>query len=299
VRFIFQYPEVGGTDVDMLDAGPVAELAVAVERFGWNGFAFTEHPVPGAEWLHAGGHQSLDPLVALSHVAAVTKDIRLHTFLSVVPYHNAFLLAKAAATVDRLSNGRLVLGVGTGYLKREFIALGVDFDERNELFDEALDAMALHWSGEPFSFEGRHFNARDVIGRPAPLQKPIPIWIGGNSKLTLRRVASRGQGWMPMLGSEEFFKTTRTAQLATLDDLAGKIATLKEMAGARAAEIEIATLYSDEDLLRDEADVQRNKETFGRMAEIGISSVVVAPPHHSAAASLEFIEAFATTYRAS
>jgi alkanesulfonate monooxygenase SsuD/methylene tetrahydromethanopterin reductase-like flavin-dependent oxidoreductase (luciferase family) len=129
VQFIFQYPETHGADGDMLDAGPVADLAVAAEDAEWKGFAFTEHPVPGARWLDAGGHQALDPFVALGHVAAVTNQLRLLTNLAVAPYRNPFLLAKAAATVDKLSNGRMVLGTGTGYLKGEFRALGVDFED--------------------------------------------------------------------------------------------------------------------------------------------------------------------------
>ena len=91
----------------------------------------------------AGGHQTLDPFVALAFAAAVTKRLRLLTYLAVVPYRNPFLLAKAAATLDRLSGGRFILGVGSGYLKTEFFALGVDFDERNALFDEALDVLPL------------------------------------------------------------------------------------------------------------------------------------------------------------
>src|SRR5207244_4032473 len=128
------------------------------------------HPVPGARWLEMGGHQTLDPFVALGSAAAVTTRMRLLTYLAVVPYRNPFLLAKAAATVDKLSNGRFILGVGTGYLKSEYFALGVDFDERNALFEEAIDALRLHWKGDSFSYEGRHFEARDVIARPRPVQ---------------------------------------------------------------------------------------------------------------------------------
>ena len=126
MKFVFQYPDFHGTDGDMLDAGSVADLAVAAERSGWNGFAFTEHPAPSAKWLATGGHQSLDPFAALSHVAAVTSQLRLLTYLAVLPYRNPASLAKSAATVDRLSNGRFILGVGTGYLKAEYFALGVE-----------------------------------------------------------------------------------------------------------------------------------------------------------------------------
>jgi probable F420-dependent oxidoreductase len=151
MKFMFSYPEVPGTEIEMLDAGPVAELAQAAEAAGFGGFAFTEHPAPAAKWMATGGHPTLDPFVALGHVAAVTKTLRLLTYLTVLPYRNPMLLAKAAATVDLLSGGRFILGVGTGYLKGEFRALGVDFEERNALFDEALDVLPLHWSGEPFS----------------------------------------------------------------------------------------------------------------------------------------------------
>ena len=141
MRFMYAYPETQGTDRDMLDAGPIADVARTAEAAGFGGFAFTEHPSPGARWLASGGHQSLDPFVALSYVAAVTSSMKLLTYLSVLPYRNPLLLAKTAATVDKLSDGRFVLGAGTGYLKGEFRALGVDIDERNELFDEALDVL--------------------------------------------------------------------------------------------------------------------------------------------------------------
>src|SRR3984893_6080807 len=176
MQFMYQYPETNGSERDLLDAGPVHEVAGTAEAAGWMGFAFTEHPVPGARWLESGGHQTLDPFVALGYAAAVTTRVRLLTYLAVVPYRNPFLLAKAAATVDKLSGGRFVLGVGTGYQKSEFHALAVDFDERNALFDEALEVLPLHWKGEPFSYKGMHFEARDVIARPKPVQNPIPIW---------------------------------------------------------------------------------------------------------------------------
>src|SRR5215213_3847305 len=170
MQFIFQYPDFHGLDGDMLDAGPVADLAVTAERAGWNGFAFTEHPAPTAKWLATGGHQSLDPFAALAYVAAVTTEMKLLTYIAVLPYRNPASLAKSAATVDKLSNGRFILGVGAGYLKAEYFALGVDFDERNTLFDEALDVLPLHWSGEPFDYDGLHFNCRGTIGRPRPVQ---------------------------------------------------------------------------------------------------------------------------------
>jgi probable F420-dependent oxidoreductase len=197
MEFSFAYPETKGLEADMLDAGDIGEIAVALEDAGFHGLSLTEHPIPGARWLEAGGHQTIDPFVGLGFAAAVTAQIRSLTHVSVAPYRNPFLLAKATATVDRLSKGRMVLGLGVGYHKTEYHALGVDFDERNVRFDEALDALPMHWKGDPFSYTGTDFDARHVVARPRPCQDPIPIWIGGNSTMSRRRAARRAQGWMP------------------------------------------------------------------------------------------------------
>jgi probable F420-dependent oxidoreductase len=297
VRFIYQYPDAHGLDADLFDSGGVNALAAAAEAAGWDGFAFTEHPVPSARWLASGGHQSLDPFVALAHVAAATTRLRLLTYLAVVPYRNPFLLAKAAATLDRLSAGRLTLGVGTGYLKSEFYALGVDFDERNPLFDEALEALALHWAGKPFSYQGRHFTARDVIGRPRPAQDPIPVWIGGNAGVTLRRVAEHAQGWMPLTGSPDLAATARTPHLSSLADIAAKVRQLHDLAGERAGQLDVAMAYMDPTIADSRAEADRHRTMLAAMEEAGATWVVVAGPPGSEARSLEFIEAFATTYR--
>ena len=114
MRFVFNYPETSGLESDLLDSGEISDVAVAVEAAGFDAFALTEHPIPGANWLAHGGHQTLDPFVGLAFAAAVTERIKLLTHLSVVPYRNPFLLAKTAATLDRCSQGRFVLGLGAG-----------------------------------------------------------------------------------------------------------------------------------------------------------------------------------------
>ena len=299
MRFLYTYPETTGRAGHMLEAGPVAEVAAAVERAGFAGFAFTEHPAPGARWLDAGGHQSLDPFVALGFVAAATSQIRLLTYLSVAPYRNPSLLAKAAATVDALSGGRMILGLGTGYLKGEFHALGVDFDERNALFDEALDVLPLHWRGEPFSYRGRHFDARDVIARPAPPQQPIPIWIGGNSRLTRRRVVERAQGWMPLVGPPTLNVTARTPALGSLDDLAVAIADLRDAAAAAGrdpAALDVLYPYLDEDAAAARGDVDRHREAFDELERIGVTWVTVAAHSRSRDETLAVVERIGERY---
>ena len=287
MRFMYQYPEVNGREAELLDAGPAAELARAAEDTGWDGFAFTEHPAPSLRWLEAGGHQTLDPFVALGHVAAVTSRLRLLTFLSVLPYRNPVLLAKAAATVDILSGGRFILGAGTGYAKAEFHALGVDFGERNALFDEALELLPLHWSGEPFSYTGRHFSAREVIARPRPPQQPIPVWIGGNSKLTRRRVAERADGWLPLLGTQELFATTRTATLTSAAELAEAVTGLRADAGPRGAALDVAIAYTDPALREADPDWGRHRAAIAELAAAGATWVIVPGRSDNATAFLK------------
>ncbi|MCK9927692.1 LLM class F420-dependent oxidoreductase [Frankia sp. Mgl5] len=298
MRFIYHYPETNGTDRDMLDAGALAEVAAAAERAGFYGFCLSEHPAPSARWLASGGHQSLDPFVALGHVAAVTQRLRLHTNLSVAPYRNPFLLAKAAATVDKLSGGRIVLGLGTGYMKTEFFALGVDMDERNTLFDEILDVLPMHWSGEPFSYKGLHFDARNVIARPRPVQDPIPIWIGGNSKLSRRRIAQRAQGWMPLVGPPELSAAVRTTSIGSLGELAVMINEIRDAAAAagRPDTIDVQYSYKDRSIATPTAEPDRHREAIAEIEKAGVTAVVVSSPSVSSAATLEFLEAFGTTY---
>ena len=295
MQFMLQYPDAHGAEVDLLDAGPVAELAIEAERTGWAGMSFTEHPAPGARWLEAGGHQTLDPFVALGAAAAVTTRVRLLTYLSVIPYRNPLLLAKAAATVDKLSNGRFILGVGTGYLKGEFRALGIDFEQRNELFDEALDVLPLHWKGDSFSYEGKHFTAREVIARPRPVQDPIPIWIGGNSKLTLRRVAERAQGWMPLLGPPDMAATTRTPHLDSIESIAARLAVLREFAGDRFDSIDIAVPYPGR-LDDSTVGIEQRRDHFGRLGERGVSWVIVVAPWAVHPATRDYIAGFASAH---
>lgn len=298
MRFNFHYPETAGPEDDVLDAGPLHEVAAAAERCGFDGLSLSEHPVPGARWLNSGGHQTLDPFVALGYAAAATERIRLHTHLAVVPYRNPFLLAKAAATLDKLSGGRLILGLGTGYQKSEFHALGVDFDERNVLFDEALDVLPLHWSGEPFSYQGRHFSARDVIARPRPVQNPIPIWIGGNSRLTRRRVAERAQGWMPMTGTATLSATARTPALGTVAELAVGITELQEAAAAagRSEPIDVLYSYHDDGIHSPTVEPDRHRQAFAELEKAGVTWVVVSSNTSTPESTVEWLEGFGSTY---
>jgi len=290
LRFVFRYPEVVGSDGHMLDPGPLADVARAAEDAGFDGIALTEHPAPSARWLAAGGHQTIDPFVALGHVAAVTSRIRLITHLAIVPYRNPSLLAKSAATVDLLSGGRLTLGLGVGYQKSEFHALGVEFADRNTLFDEALDVLPMHWSGRPFSYRGTGFSARDVVGLPRPVQDPIPIWIGGNSALSRRRAATRGTGWMPMPGAG-----AGVPALGTPAELADAITGMRALATAagRVDDIDVLYPYGPDGLPDPISEAESCRKELAEYEAAGVTWIAVTGPTSDRAATLSWIEAFA------
>lgn len=234
MKFVVQYPMPAELRLPATAlAADVASFAQAAEAAGFDGIAFTEHPAPSHKWMQGGGHASFDPYVALAFCAGVTERLQLMTFLAVLPYRNPLLTAKAAVSLDVLSGGRLLLACGTGYLRSEFRALGVDFDERAELFDEALDVLAGVWADpEEYRLTGRHFTAAGQTLRPAPVQPRAPIWIGGNSARARERVVRHGTGWTPIFADEMLAATTGTPVMRTVADLSTRISDLRERAAA-------------------------------------------------------------------
>lgn len=167
----------------------IAEMAGALEKAGIDACFITDHPAPDAQWLRGGfGHDALDPFAGLAFVAAASTRLMLHTNIVVLGYRSPLVTAKAAATVQVLSGGRLILGVGVGYQKAEFDALGADFRRRGALADEALDVIRRVWAGEVV--------APGNEARPLPDPSP-PIWVGGSSDKALDRAARWGDGWCP------------------------------------------------------------------------------------------------------
>jgi len=138
-----------------------------------------------------------DPITLLSALGPCTKTIRLCTGISVVPYRNPLHMAKAIGTADLMSNGRVVYGVGLGWLKEEFETLGIDFKERAARTDEYLRIMKAMWTGGDTTYKGRFFAVPDLHVNPLPVQKPHPpIMIGGQHKPAFKRVVALGDGWM-------------------------------------------------------------------------------------------------------
>jgi probable F420-dependent oxidoreductase len=219
---------------DQVDSGDefvsgagIAASARAAEAAGFDAVYVTEHPIPNDSWLAEEGHHALDPFVTLAVAAAATSSLRVLTYLCVVPYHNPFVLAKTALTVDVLSGGRFVFGGGAGYLQPEFAAVGASFDDRNDRFDAAITTMKEVWSRDsvPISASGVTHTMR-----PRPVHQPHPpLWLGGNSRRALRRAVELGDGWIPFLHPPGLEARHRTPELWTVKQLAFRFDELHEL----------------------------------------------------------------------
>jgi probable F420-dependent oxidoreductase len=227
-------------------AEAIAEMAQAAERAGFDAVFVTDHPFPDDEWLESGGHHAMDPFVALAFAAAATSTLRLHTNLYVAAYRNPFLSAKSVATLDHLSGGRVILGIGAGYLEPEFAALGVDFNERNDLTDEAIVMMKRAWAESGVAVEGAHFDASaGHTMLPRPVQQPHPpIWIGGNSKRAIRRAVELADGWMPMPNPAKYAARRHSPALESLDDLKAGIAYARDHAAKVGRDAPVGVMYA-------------------------------------------------------
>jgi len=243
VRFFVTYPLVAHpSSPDLLTRDAIKQFSQTAELSGFDGIGFTDHPAPTARWLRAGGHDALDPFVTLSFCAAVTERIRLIPNIVVLPYRHPLIVAKMVATLDMLSEGRFTLAVATGYLKGEYKALGVDFERRNVLFDQALEVIRGVWAEDDFTYEGDEISANALAVNPKPRPVP-PLWIGGNSRQSRRRVAVHGDGWTPFPAPRTMSQTTKTAPLETVEDLAQMLDELwrfVDEAGRDRAEIDVA-----------------------------------------------------------
>jgi probable F420-dependent oxidoreductase len=220
----------------------------------------------------------LDPLVTLSFAAAATERIGVATGVLLLPEHNPVLLAKQAASVDVLSGGRLTLGVGVGWSREEFEALGVPFARRGHRTDEYLQAMRTLWREDVASFEGEFVSFKQVRVNPKPLRdRRIPIVIGGNSDAALRRVAGFGDGWYGF-------------NLKGVEEVRDRIATLERLCqerGRELGELQLAVALES-----------GHPDDIAVLDEIGIDELVlVAAPPGDPKAVTDWIEALARPWR--
>jgi probable F420-dependent oxidoreductase len=171
----------------------VARTARHAEDLGFRDVWVSDHVVHPAEQTYPSPFL-LDPFVTLSWAAAVTARVRLGTSVVVVPQHNPVWLANHLATLDAMSGGRLVVGAGVGWSKREYEALGQSFGDRGKRLDEIIELLRVAWRDDPASFNGEFYQFRDIRFLPKPAHD-IPIWIGGSVEAAFRRAVDKGDGF--------------------------------------------------------------------------------------------------------
>jgi probable F420-dependent oxidoreductase len=197
VQFSFRPPNADYLGFEATPEG-IITTACKAETLGFDAVLVNDHIIVDGSPRSAVWANTYDPLIALSFIAAHTTRIRLGTSVLIMPYRNPIATAKMLATLDRMSSGRVIAGVGVGWNEAEFNALGVPFHERGACTTEYLRIWQACWAPGEVSFEGRFFSFANMHVSPKPLQQPHPpIWIGGSSRAALRRAAAFAAVWQP------------------------------------------------------------------------------------------------------
>jgi probable F420-dependent oxidoreductase len=274
----------------------IAEMVKTMDRAGIDATFVTDHPAPSGRWLAGGGHATLDPFVALTVAAMASPRIRLLTHILVLAYRNPFVVAKAAASLDALSGGRLILGIGTGYSKPEYAAVGVSFDDRGEITDESVRILQQAFTGEPVHHEGPRFNARDTVILPRPATGNIPIWAGGNAKRAIRRAVEMCDGWNPFAVEGVVTKTARTDELSNMAQLQEKLAYARgyadEIGRKEPLTICIGRFPGAALKMQDAGSAAQAVDDYCALAEAGVTWTTIAVPSPTRAAFAENIQWF-------
>jgi probable F420-dependent oxidoreductase len=190
-------PQISGSWEKDASIEDLAQIAEAADRLGYHHLTCSEHIALPAGEQQRRGARYWDPLATFGYLAARTRRIRLATNVLVLAYHHPLEVAKRYGTLDKVSNGRLILGVGVGSLKEEFDLLGAPFDDRGARGDDALRALRASLSVSEPAYHGEFYSFDGMVVDPCAVQDRVPIWIGGRTLRSLRRAATLADGWAP------------------------------------------------------------------------------------------------------
>lgn len=247
----------------------LANLAQAAEVAGLDSLWAGEHSIlPESSTRMPATRRLLNPLLALTFVAAHTRTIRLGTGVLLLPQHRPLILAKELATLDVLSNGRLMVGIGVGWSEEEYEALGISFQDRGARADEYIAAMRAIWSDEKPAFHGKYVSFQEVQAYPHPLQQPAPpIITGGRAPAVIRRTIEHANGWY--------------GYALDLDETAAILAQMREAARRYQRPVSLGELE-----ISIAPRIPIDKETAQRFAELGVHRLIFIPPPEKDAPSL-------------
>jgi probable F420-dependent oxidoreductase len=261
------------------NGGPadLVKIARAADRLGFAWITCSDHVAVPASYAPSMGATWYEPATTLAFLAAATQRVRLLSHVLVLPYRHPLIAAKTFATLDVLSGGRAIIGVGSGHLKPEFFSLGLDHEQRGPISDEYLQALGLALERDVSSFDGTFVRWRDMSVAPRPVQQPRPpIWVGGNTAAVARRAGRYSDGWVPwQLTPEEFAERAAVARRAQAES--GRSGPFALVAPLLAGRLE------DCAALRGEIDAWRNA---------GATAFHVGFRHHSADDLVGLLERF-------
>lgn len=248
----------------------VAEIARAADRLGYDHLTCSEHIAVPVEVTKVRGGTYWDPLATFGYLCACTERVRFATYVLVLGYHHPLEIAKRYGTLDAVSGGRLVLGVGVGTLAEEFDLLGVPFDGRGERADDALRALRASLSQRLPRYAGDHYRFDGVVVDPCALQSRVPVWVGGRTRRSLRRAVELADGWAPF-----GLSTTRVAELLSEVELPAGFDVVISPATA----------------LDPAAEPGRTAHVIGLLGDIGVTVVAARFVHHSVRHYIDQLEA--------
>ncbi len=255
----------------------VADIARGAERLGYHHLTCSEHVVVPTDVAPVRGGRYWDPLATFGYLAAVTSRIRLATNVLVLGYHHPLEIAKRYGTLDQVSGGRVILGLGVGSLEEEFDLLGAPFRDRGPRADDALAALRASLSQTLPEYEGPYYRFSGVVVDPCARQPSVPLWIGGRTARSLRRAVELGDGWVPF--------GIRPADLASM--IAAARATPAWAARRDPLEVVLQNGRPTDPL----GDPGASRRIVGKLIDAGATGLQLRFVHHSLAHYLEQLEA--------
>jgi probable F420-dependent oxidoreductase len=255
----------------------VAQLAIAADRLGYEHISCSEHVAVPFDAAAERGGRYWDPLATFGYLSALTTRVRFLTNVLVLGYHHPLEIVKRYGTLDQVTNGRLILGLGVGSLAEEFALLGAAFDDRGARADDAMRALRASLSTSTPAYDGPYYSYDNIVVDPCARQARVPLWIGGRSARSLRRAVELGDGWMPFGLNVEALGTMITA------------ATETTAWDTRSEPLEV--LLQNSRPADPSADPDGTRQIVSRLTGIGATSIQLRLVHHSVEHYTEQLEA--------
>jgi probable F420-dependent oxidoreductase len=255
----------------------VAKIATAADRLGYSHVSCSEHVIIPTDVAPVRGSRYWDPLATFGYLGAVTTRVRFATNVLVLGYHHPLEIAKRYGTLDRVTGGRVILGLGVGSLREEFDLLGVPFEDRGDRADDALRALRSSLSALRPEYDGSFYKYSDVVVDPCAQQERVPLWIGGRTARSLRRAVELGDGWVPFgLGA---------------DDMGAMIARACQTPAWAARTHPLELVLQNNRPADPTADPAGARHIAGRLARAGATAIQLRLVHHSVGHFIEQLEA--------